>query len=249
MTYDGFCELPTSDSFSYVWALTKNRWRLRRLHILKRAAQLLFIWWVSIHNRSLSVVMLILLQHSHCTFVTILWDLCLAVRQPDDLHTSTFFPICIHFRTCGTSILEDATFHRMNWYKFLYGNPCRAIETFFHSDSCLSDFWFSTHFSHSAAWRTRRRFRLCRFCTLIDIVTETAIVSYRTLPVGFPLPDNLQEFFVHAFLSPDSWPPRFFHLFRFWPHNSWFVDSARYFFSPLSSICDNQVQLYSDESS
>ena len=36
--------------------------------------------------------------------------------------------------------------------------------------------------------RSQRRIRLCRFCTLIDIVPETAIVSFRTLPVGFPLP-------------------------------------------------------------
>ena len=36
--------------------------------------------------------------------------------------------------------------------------------------------------------RTRRRLRLCHFCTLIDIVTETATVSFTTLPVGFPLP-------------------------------------------------------------
>ena len=36
--------------------------------------------------------------------------------------------------------------------------------------------------------RTRRWIRLCHFCTFVDIVTETAIVSFRTLPVGFPLP-------------------------------------------------------------
>ena len=36
--------------------------------------------------------------------------------------------------------------------------------------------------------RTRRRIRLCQFRTLINIVTGTAIVSFRTLPVGFPLP-------------------------------------------------------------
>ena len=29
---------------------------------------------------------------------------------------------------------------------------------------------------------------MCQFCTLIDIVAETAIVSSRTLPVGFSLP-------------------------------------------------------------
>ena len=58
MTYDGFCELNTSDWFPYVWALPHNRWRLRRLHILKYTTQL-----------SCSF------QHSHCTFVTILFRL------------------------------------------------------------------------------------------------------------------------------------------------------------------------------
>ena len=41
--------------------------------------------------------------------------------------------------------------------------------------------------------RSRRRIRLCRFCTLVDIVAETAIVSFRTLPVGFPLPTISQS--------------------------------------------------------
>ena len=36
--------------------------------------------------------------------------------------------------------------------------------------------------------RSRRKIRLCRFCTLTHIVSETAIVSFRTLPVSFPLP-------------------------------------------------------------
>ena len=38
---------------------------------------------------------------------------------------------------------------------------------------------------HERIWR---RIRLCHFCTFIYIVTETASVSFRTLPVGFPLP-------------------------------------------------------------
>ena len=41
--------------------------------------------------------------------------------------------------------------------------------------------------------RIRRRIRLCQFCTLVDIVTETAIVSFRTMPVGFPLPTISQN--------------------------------------------------------
>ena len=64
-----------------------------------------------------------------------------------------------------------------------------AIETFYHWDFFLWDFGFSTHFLSSLLHeRIRRRILLCHFCTLIDIVTETAIVSFRTLPVGFPLP-------------------------------------------------------------
>ena len=42
------------------------------------------------------------------------------------------------------------------------------------------------------------------FFTLIDIVTEIAIVSFRTLPVGIPLPTISKKFFVHAVSSLDS---------------------------------------------
>ena len=31
-------------------------------------------------------------------------------------------------------------FHKMSYCKFLWGNPCKAIETFFHCDSCFWDF-------------------------------------------------------------------------------------------------------------
>ena len=82
---------------------------------------------------------------------------------------------------------------------------------------------------HERIWR---RIRLCHFCTLINIVTKTAIVYSGTLPVGLPLP----------------WPRRFFHNFRFWRQILYFENLAPYFFLPLSSICDNQVQLSSDES-
>ena len=45
---------------------------------------------------------------------------------------------------------------------------------------------------------------VCCFPTLIHIVAETAIVSFHTLPVGFPIADSLLESFVHAVLFPDS---------------------------------------------
>ena len=44
---------------------------------------------------------------------------------------------------------------------------------------------FSRTLLHERIWR---RIRLCRFSTLIVIVAETAIVSFHTLSVGFPLP-------------------------------------------------------------
>ena len=105
----------------------------------------------------------------------------------------------------------------------------------YHWDSFLWDFGFSTLFSHSAAWkRTRRRIRLCHFSTLVNIVTETTIVSTGTLPVGLPLPTNLQEFFVHAVLSLDSWPRRFSQNLHFWRQNYYFEFLARNFSSPSS---------------
>ena len=53
--------------------------------------------------------------------------------------------------------------------------------------------------------RIRRRIRLCHFCTHIDIVTEIAIVSFRALPVGFPLPtiskNSLYTLFIPLILD------------------------------------------------
>ena len=40
--------------------------------------------------------------------------------------------------------------------------------------------------------------------TLIDIVAETAIVSFHTLPVGFPWPTISKNSLYNAVLSPDS---------------------------------------------
>ena len=130
------------------------------------------------------------LQHCHCTFVTILFrPFARLFINLGDAHESTFPQICIHFPTCRTSILEDATFHRMDWCKFRWRNPCTAIEPFFPLGLLPLGLLFLDAF-----------LTLCRvedigegfgsdcFCTLVDIVPETAIVSFRTLFVGFPLP-------------------------------------------------------------
>ena len=49
--------------------------------------------------------------------------------------------------------------------------------------------------------RSRRRIRLCRFCTLIHIVSETAIVFFWNTARSFLIANNLLDFFVHAVSS------------------------------------------------
>ena len=82
--------------------------------------------------------------------------------------------------------------------------------------------------------RSRRGIRQCRFCTLILIVPETAIVSFRTLPVSLPLPTISKNS-----LSTLFWPFILDHgacliIFRFWLQSSSFSNSARYFCLPSS---------------
>ena len=79
-------------------------------------------------------------------------------------------------------------------------------------------------------------------------MAETAIVSFRTLPVGFPLPtiskNSLYTLFCsllldHGVLLKIPLLAPKFSIRRF---------SSILFFLPLSSICDNQVLTSSDES-
>ena len=124
--------------FLHVWVLSQDWWQLRRLHILKDATQLLCTWRAA-HNRSValrdvsrSIMQLMLCQHGCCTFVIILFrpfaklftNLAMCMR-------ALFRQVCNHSWSCRTSILKGATFHRMNWCKFLWSNPCMVIETFF----------------------------------------------------------------------------------------------------------------------
>ena len=97
---------------------------------------------------------------------------------------------------------------------------------------------------HERIWR---RIRLCHFCTFLDIVAKTAIVSSRTLPVGLPLPtiskNSLYTLFCllildHGVLLKISISDPQILISNF------LLDT----FSPSFSICDNQVLFYSDES-
>ena len=129
----------------------------------------------------------------------------------------------------------------MNWCKFLWGNPWEGHLASGTSGSRRISLILPRR-------RARRRIRLCQLCTLLNIVTETAIVSFRTLPVGFPLPtiSENSSFTLFCHLILDHGVSSI--IFRFWPQSSCFVSLARYFFLPSSSICDNQVLLSSNES-
>ena len=190
MTYDGFCEFNTLDLCPYVWALPQNRWRLRRLRVLKYATQLSCIWWVSIQNKSpCSLVTLIPLQQSHCTLVTILFRPFARLFFNLEMRIRALFP-----KSQSIFWLVEQTLWRMplftegsgaSSFKVILARPSRHSTTGTSSSGTSGFRCISLILLHE---RIRRRIRLCRFCTFIDIVTETAIVSYHTLPVGFPLP-------------------------------------------------------------
>ena len=158
-----------------------------------------------------------------------------------------FTKICIHSWTCRNSIREDATFHRMNWCKFLWVILARQSK-----HSATGTFASRTSGSRCISLimprrRSRRKIRLCCFCTFVDTVTKTAIVSFRTLPVGFPLPTISQSSLFtlfcplildHGVCLIISVLASIFLIRRF----------CSILLSPLSSICDNQVLLSSDES-
>ena len=159
------------------------------------------------------------------------WTFCWAVHQPGDVHKSTFHQICNHSWSCRTSILVGATFHRINGassFEVLLAGPSRLSSTGTLSSGTSGSRRISPILPHE---RTRRRIPLCQCGTLINIVTETAIVSFRTLPVGlFPIANNILDFFVHAVLSPDSLPRRLSHNLHFCSKKSCFGFLARYFF-------------------
>ena len=67
----------------------------------------------------------------------------MVVHLLHDVQTCTFPPICIHSLSCRTSILEDAI-------------PRRAIETYYHCDFVLWDFFLHTCELTPNAMRTQR---------------------------------------------------------------------------------------------
>ena len=128
-------------------------------------------------------------QHSHCTFVTILF-------RPDD---RLFINLAMRMRALflkSSSIfgLVEQAFWRMPFFTEWIGASSFEVilagQSKHSSTGALASRTSGSRciFLILPRRRSRRGIRLCCFCTLIDIVSETAIVSFRTLPVSFPLP-------------------------------------------------------------
>ena len=128
-------------------------------------------------------------QHGYFTFVTILLrpfaglfvNLAVCVRALISQFASIF------------GLVEQA-FWRMSF--FTEWKCASSLEVILAGQSRHSSTWASASRTSGSRCishilprgRSRRRIRLCRFCTLILTVSETAIVSFRALPVCFSLP-------------------------------------------------------------
>ena len=73
---------------------------------------------------------------------------------------------------------------------------------------------------------------MVNFSTLIDIVAETAVVSFHTLPVGFPLPTISKNSLYTLFCSLILDHGVLLKISASWPQNSYFEFLVRYFSSP-----------------
>ena len=95
------------------------------------------VTFVTVDNRlPYAFVQIILLQQGYCTFVIIRFGPFTRLFINLAMRMRALFP---KFAT-ALGLVEQAfwrvdTFYRMNWCKFLWGNPCRAIETFYHWDA------------------------------------------------------------------------------------------------------------------
>ena len=130
-----------------------------------------------------------LLQHGYCTFVIIRFG----------PYAELFFKLAMRIRALfaksATALgLVEQAFWRVPFFtksvfvssfEVILAGPSRHSTSGTLSSGTSGSRRFSFILLHE---RIRRWIRLCHFCTFIDIVTETAIVSFRALPVGFLLP-------------------------------------------------------------
>ena len=147
-------------------------------------------WWGSIQNRSRrSVVWLMLLQHSYCTFVIILFGPFARLFFNPAMRIRALFT-----KSATTLGLVEQAYWRMpfftEWVSASSFQVILAGQSKHFSTRAFASRTSGSRFISLILPRRKARgkIRLCHFCTQIDIVTETASVSFHTLPVSFPLP-------------------------------------------------------------
>ena len=141
-------------------------------------------------------------------------------------------------KTATILVLVEQAFWRMpsftEWViasssKAILARPSRHSTTRTFTSGTSGPRWFSLTLPHERILRRNWRWT---FPTLIHIVAETTIVSFHTLPVGFPLPTISKNSLYTLFCSLVFWPRRSSQNFHFWPQNSYFEFLVRYFSSP-----------------
>ena len=172
-----------------------------------------------------------LLHFGHHSF----WTFGQVVHQPDDVHTSTFPQMCNHSWSCRASILEGAFFHRMNWCKFLWGNPCTAIEPFYHWDFSSGLRILDAFLSFCCMNELGEGFGCVDFARILISCRKLQLSPSGTLPVGFPLPtvskNSLSSLFCHLILDQGV-----FYNFHFRHQNSYRTSCSIHLFTIVLNL-------------
>ena len=141
-----FCCVPRRNLFKFLLFFIHCCFCCGYLHCLRHRNKFLYhivmLSWIVTFSCNM-----VLIQHSYCTLVIILF------RPFASLFINLTMCIRALFPKSATTLclVEQAfwrvpLFHRTSWCKFLWGNPCKAIETFYHWDFFLWDFCVSMHF-------------------------------------------------------------------------------------------------------
>ena len=73
----------------------------------------------------------------------------------------------------------------MELCKFLWGNPCTAVEPFSHLGFCLWDFWFSMHFSLCCVEDPGEGFGCVAFAPLFVSCRKLQLSPFEHCPLAF----------------------------------------------------------------
>ena len=202
MTNDGFGEFDTSDRFPYVWALPQNRWRLRRLRILKYLTHLSCTWWVTVQNRSPSSSMLLIpFQHSHCTLVNILFRTFARLFFNLAMRTRALFP-----KSATTLGLVEQAFWRVllitEWIGASSFDVFLAWQSKLSPTATLSSGTLdSRRISDSAAWQNSEKESAVSIYHAYSYRGGNCNCFLSHIARWLSTANNLLKFFVNAVLS------------------------------------------------